>query len=172
MKRRKGKKFGRKRGHSPLCEVRESSIHQRGLFATQYIPAETQIIEYVGERITKEESDIRGEKQFEHGQNTGDASVYLFTLNDDWDIDGNFPWNDARLINHSCDPNCEAYVNEDETQIWIWSLKDIQEGEELLFNYGFDMESYQDHPCRCGSERCVGYILAEEYWPQLEKGSQ
>ncbi len=152
-----------------MCEVRQSSIHNQGVFATEFIPNETRIIEYVGEKITKEESDQRGERQLEEAQATGGASVYLFNLDDDWDIDGNFPWNDARLINHSCDPNCEAYVDEEANQIWIWSIRDIQAGEELVFNYGFDLESFEDHPCHCGSARCVGFILAEEYWPELQK---
>jgi len=168
MKER-GIKFGRRRGRSELCEIRSSSIHCQGVFATQFIPAETRIIEYVGEKISKEESDRRGEVQMEHGKATGEASVYLFELNEKWDIDGNFPWNTARLINHSCAPNCEAYIDEDKNQIWIWSLKEIDKGEELLFNYGFDLESYEEHPCLCGSDRCVGYIAGEEYWPELKQ---
>ena len=61
------------------------------------------------------------------------------------DLDGNLPWNNARLINHSCEPNCEA-ITEDH-QIFIYALRDIKAGEELFFNYGFDLESYEDHPC-------------------------
>lgn len=157
--------FGRNRGKSKYCEVRESSIHGRGVFATRFIPASTRIIEYLGERITKEESELRGTAQMELAQATGEAGVYIFTLDDQWDLDGNFPQNIARLINHSCSPNCEAYI--ERKRIWIWSLHDIEPDEELVFNYGFDLENYQDHPCRCGSPDCVGFIVAEEYRERL-----
>lgn len=155
--------------HEAPCEVRQSSIHQRGVFATRFIRSGSQIIEYVGEKITKAESEKRGWKQLEHAKATGDAGVYIFILNDEWDIDGNVEWNIARLINHSCEPNAEACLDEEESRIWIWALRDIEEDEEILFNYGFDLESYQDHPCRCGSSRCVGYIAGEDYWPELRK---
>jgi SET domain-containing protein len=155
------------RGRSKLCVVRESPIHGRGVYATRQIRESTRIIEYVGEKISKEESDRRGTLQLERAQATGEAGVYIFTLDDQWDMDGDFEENIARLINHSCDPNCEAYL--EHGRIWIWSIRNIEEGEELLFNYGFDLENYQDHPCRCGSSRCPGYIAGEEYWPELQR---
>ncbi len=152
---------------SKWCEVRESGIHGRGLFARKKIPAETYIIEYVGEKIDKDTANERGWAQMDHAKETGDAAVYIFTLDDKWDIDGNVPENAARLINHSCDPNCEAFIDED--SIWIAALRDIKKNEELFFNYGFDLENYKEHPCGCGSRKCVGYIAGEEYWPELLK---
>lgn len=155
------------RGQSQLCEVRNSDIHGRGVYATADIANETQIIEYIGEYVNKEESEKRAWDQAAVAEETGDAAVYIFTLDKKWDIDGNVPWNDARLINHSCEPNCEAWIEED--QIFIYSLRDIKEGEELTFDYGFDIECYQDHPCLCGRASCVGYIVSREQWPQLEE---
>lgn len=153
-------------GDSPLIEVRGSVVHGRGLFATRDIPKDTYIIEYVGERIGKEESQRRGLDLYAESEKTGGAAVYIFTLNDEFDLDGGSPDNKARLINHSCDPNCEAQQCEQD-RLWIVSLRDIAKDEELTFNYGFDLETYLDHPCRCGAERCVGFILAEEYWTSI-----
>ncbi len=153
--------------HSKWCEVRRSGIHGRGLFAKRFIPEGTPIIKYIGEIIDKEESNRRGWARIAHAKITGDAAVYIFTLDDEHDIDGDFPENSARLINHSCTPNCEAYV--DEGTIWISALRDIEKEEELYYNYGFDLETWQDHPCYCGSENCVGYIAGEEYWPDLKR---
>jgi len=85
---------------------------------------------------------------------------YIFTLDDEHDLDGNVPWNPARLLNHSCAPNCEAEL--DEGRIWIIALRDIRAGEELTFNYGYDLENYREHPCRCGRQRNV---LASS-WPK------
>ncbi len=153
---------------SRWAEVRPSGLHGRGLFATRDIPEETEIFEYVGEYLDKEESNALGMRHLEEAKSTGGGAVYLFIVNDEWDIDGNFEYNTARLINHSCDPNCEAQIDDDE-RIWIVSLREIWKDEELTFNYGFDLDDYEEHPCRCGSPRCVGYIAAEEYWPKLKR---
>jgi len=153
-------------GDSPLIEVRDSTLHGKGLFATRDIPFDTYIIEYIGERIGKDESQQRGLDLYAESQKTGGAAVYIFTINDDFDLDGDRPDNKARLINHCCAPNCEAQQCE-EDRLWIVSLRPIAEGEELFFNYGFDLETYEDHPCGCGADECVGYIVGQEYWPDL-----
>ena len=90
--------------------------------------------------------------------------MYIFELDDKYDIDGNFEYNDARFINHACRTNCEA-VNEDGT-IKFYATRDIKKGEELLYNYGYALEHFLDHPCRCGFPECVGYIVAE--WDRLK----
>ena len=54
-------------------------------------------------------------------------------------------------------------------RIFVYALRDIEEGEELTFDYGFDIECYEDHPCLCGAENCVGYIVIREQWPELKK---
>ncbi|MDP0491938.1 MAG: SET domain-containing protein-lysine N-methyltransferase [Verrucomicrobiota bacterium JB023] len=157
----------KKRGQSKWVEVRDSEIHGRGVYAAMDIPEETRIVEYVGEKIDKEESERRAWAQIDRAKETGDAAVYIFTLNEEWDLDGSVEWNIARLINHSCDPNCEAYTEED--RIFIYAKRDLKKGEELSFDYGFDLECYEDHPCRCGSDNCVGYIVSQEQWDELEK---
>lgn len=154
-----------KRGQSAFCEVRGSEIHGRGVYATTFIPKEARIIEYVGEMIDKEESDRRGRSQHAKSLKTGDAAVYIFTLTRNYDLDGNVPWNTARLINHSCAPNCEAWI--EGRRIFIHALRDIHPGEELTFDYGFDVECFEDHPCRCGKPECIGFIVSREQWPEL-----
>ena len=153
---------------SKWAEVRGSGVHGRGMFATRDIPEETEIIEYLGERIDKEESERRGNALFEEAEKSGGARVYMFTLDDTWDLDGHVEYNTARLVNHSCDPNCEAQIDDD-LRIWLVANREIKEGEELSFNYGFDTEDYKNHPCHCGSDNCVGYIVGEDYWPELKK---
>ncbi len=167
MAKRTLKKRRQKPVTSPYCKPSTSRIHQQGLFASKRIPADTEIIPYVGEKVSKKEGDRRAIDLADAREGTGDASVYMFILDDNYDIDGNVPHNTARLINHSCDPNCEAQIIDDE--IWIVALRDIAKGAELTFDYGFDLEHFEDHPCRCGSDLCVGYIVAREYWPDLEE---
>ncbi len=132
-------------------DLRDSVIDRTGGFARTDIPVGTRLIEYVGEKISKAESLRRCEANNE----------YIFTLDDAHDLDGNVPWNPARLLNHSCAPNCEAEL--DDGRIWIVALREIKAGEELTFNYGYDLENYREHPCRCGASECVGYIVAEEF---------
>jgi SET domain-containing protein len=152
---------------SNWCEVRRSGIHGRGLFAKRRIPEGTPIIEYVGELIDKKMSDRRGRSQHARSLKTGDAAVYIFTLSKNYDVDGNVPWNTARLINHSCSPNCEAWI--EGRRIFIHSLRDIAAGEELTFDYGFDVDCYEDHPCLCGKPECVGHIVSRSQWPELKE---
>ena len=155
----------KERAKSEYCEARSSEIHGTGVYAIKDIPVGKKIIEYLGERIDKEESERRANAQMEHAEKTGDAAVYIFTLNKKWDLDGNMPWNTARLLNHSCAPNCEAWI--EDKQIFLYSLREIAKGEELTFDYGFDIENYEDHPCLCGSDDCVGYIVGRDHWEEL-----
>lgn len=150
----------RPRTRSPWAELRNSTIHGRGLYASKAIPAGTKIIEYLGERITKAESERREELRLEKAQRgDGDGCVYIFELNKRHDLDGSMAWNTARLINHSCEGNCES--SKVRGRIWIKAMRDITEGEELTFDYGFGVESWRSHPCRCGTAKCVGYIVAK-----------
>ena len=133
-------------------ELRDSGIDGRGMFARTGICAGDRIIEYTGDRISKEES-IR---------HCSEGNNYIFYINNEFDLDGSVGSNLARFINHSCAPNAEAQLEDD--RIWIIALRNIAPGEEITFNYGYDLDDYRAHPCRCGALNCVGYILAEEYW--------
>lgn len=148
-------------------EVRRSAIHGRGVFAVRPIKKGERIIEYLGEKISKEESNRRGLEQEEKAKSTGEGAVYIFELDDEYDIDGNFEYNDARFINHACVTNCEA--ENIDGHIWIVATSDIAEGEEILYNYGYALEHFMDHPCRCGKPGCVGYIVAVEDRLKLKK---
>jgi len=158
-----------KKTTSPYITVRSSSIHNKGIFAKTDIPEGTQILEYVGEKITKKQSDDRYDSQLEkHKKNSAaDGAVYIFELNKRYDIDGNVSWNTAKYINHSCSPNCDPEIIRG--QIWIVALRDIKKGEELSYNYGYDLEDWTEHPCRCSAKNCVGYIASEDLWPKLKK---
>lgn len=148
-----------------MWKVRNSKIHGTGIFATKDIKKNTRIIEYVGEKITRSEGDKRSEKRIKkylHSKTTG--SVYIFELNKKYDIDGSPLYNKARYINHSCEPNCEVDINDD--HIWISSIKNIKKGTELSYDYGyeFDKDDYKDHICKCGSNKCIGFIISSDQW--------
>ena len=140
-----------------LIVFRRSTIHGTGGYARRNITTRTPVIEYLGEKITKAEANVRCEANNE----------YIFTLDDEFDLDGNVPWNPARFINHSCAPNCEAEV--EAGKITIIALRDIAAGEELSFNYGYDLEDYRDHRCQCGAAECLGFIVAEEFFDHVRR---
>ncbi|KFE71918.1 SET domain-containing protein [Hyalangium minutum] len=146
-------------------ELRESPIQGRGAFATRRIRKGARIIEYTGERITQDEADKRYDDEA-----MGRHHTFLFTLDDDTVIDAAVDGNEARFINHSCDPNCQALIEGD--KIFIYALKDISPGTELVYDYayeraeGMDEESEALYVCRCGAKDCRGTILAPPKPPQ------
>jgi SET domain-containing protein len=153
---------GNRNEEQPVTEtewvsIRSSSIHGTGGFARRDIPAGTRFMEYVGEKIDKPESLRRCEADNE----------FIFTLDHQTDLDGNVSWNPARFLNHSCAPNCEAELIDG--RIWIAAMRLIRAGEELTFNYGFDLEDYKNYPCRCGAANCVGFIVAEEFFEHVRR---
>ena len=136
-----------------LYKQKSSNIDNRGLFASKNIKKGTKIIYYTGKIITKKQPE--NNPKFDN-----DKAIYLFNLNNRYDLDGDFVYNTARLINHSCDPNCE--VEGKGLKLWISSIKDINKNEELTYDYGFSFdENYKDFPCKCGSKNCCGYIVRE-----------
>ena len=137
---------------------KNSRIHSSGLFAKTDIKSGTRIIEYRGLKITKAQSDKIADVHIDANKKEGKVgSVYIFTLNQRYDINGKVSWNLAKYINHSCDPNCETDIVRG--KIWINAIRDIKKGEELSYDYGYDMHYLEEHPCRCRSKNCVGYIV-------------
>lgn len=141
----------------PEVRLGRSGVHGFGLFADDFIPKDSRVIEYVGERITKAEAERREAKRLERLAAGEDGCVYVFELNKRYDIDGHMRGNPARRINHSCGPNCET--QNIRGKIWVIALRDIAPGEELNFDYGFGFSEWQEHPCRCGAKECVGFIV-------------
>ena len=147
---------------------KKSPIHGWGLYAKTFIPKATGIIEYVGERITKAEADRRGPMLVEYAKkHKQSGAVYIFVLNKRHDIDGHVEYNTAKYINHSCVPNCEVEIIRG--HIWVIALRDIKKDEELFYNYGYDLDTYDEHPCYCKSACCPKYITAQEHWPKLKR---
>ena len=153
-----------------MWTLNKSKIHGTGVISSENIKKNTKIIQYIGDKISKKEGDIRSAlriKKYLNKKNEG--SVYIFELNKKYDIDGSPIYNKARYINHSCNPNCEVDIIKSE--IWISSIKKINKGEELNYDYGypFDEDDYNDHVCKCGSIKCVGYIISRDDWPKYNK---
>ncbi|HOW67014.1 MAG TPA: SET domain-containing protein-lysine N-methyltransferase [Candidatus Paceibacterota bacterium] len=134
-----------------MMAIRASRIHGRGGFAERDIPAGTRIVAYTGELIDKSESIERCRR----------GNVCIFYFDAERDLDGDVEENEARFLNHSCDPNCEARLIEG--HIWIVAMRDIRAGDELTFDYGYDLEDYRNYPCHCGAPDCRGFIVSKEF---------
>lgn len=142
----------------PLFRVRRSPIHGTGVFATRRIAKGKRVLEYIGERVSHAEADRR----YAH-KAPDDNHTFLFTVNSRTVIDGGNLGNDARWINHSCDPNCESLI--DDNRVFIEAVRTIQPGEELSYDYMIERDA-SDPPdidtifaCRCGSPQCRGTML-------------
>jgi SET domain-containing protein len=141
-----------------LLEVKPSKIQGLGAFATARIPKGTRIIEYTGERITPAEADRRyNDDASEH------PHVLLFSVDSRTVIDAAIGGNESRFINHCCEPNCAAVTVK--KRIFIEALRDIDTGEELVYDYNLTRESDDDealerrYACRCGAPTCRGTML-------------
>jgi uncharacterized protein len=153
---------------NPYFELRRSSIQGRGAFASKRIRKGTRIIEYTGEIITDDEADRRydDEKMDRH-------HTFLFAVDVNHVIDGARKGNSSRFINHSCDPNCEAVI--EENRVYIDALRTIQPGEELLYDYQYERDGVPDaswerlYACHCGAPNCRGTILKPEKKKRVRK---
>jgi hypothetical protein len=141
-------------------EVRKSGVHGYGGFARKDLKKGTRVTEYLGDRISHKEADKRYE---DHDEN--DNHTFLFIVDKRTVIDAGVGGNNARFINHQCDPNCESTI--EKGRVWIETVRAVKKGEELGYDYQIGRE--KDDPetvdeiyaCRCGSSKCRGTML----WP-------
>lgn len=142
----------------PMIEVRHSPVHGHGVFALRKIRKGTLIIEYLGDRVSHREAECRYEDKA-----ADDNHTFLFTIDAKTVIDAGVGGNDARYINHGCNPNCEsASIGR---RIFIEAIRTIQPGEELAYDYQIERDA-DDEPdvdrifaCRCGAAACRGSML-------------
>ncbi len=151
----------KKAGRHPTTlffEVRHSRVHGHGVFALRRIRKGTNIIEYLGERVSPELADARYA-----GKDPGDGHTFLFTVDNKTVIDAGVDGNEARFVNHGCDPNCQTV--QIDAQIFIEALRTIRPGEELAYDYRIQRDA-DDPPdidvtfrCLCGAKNCRGSML-------------
>uniref|UniRef100_A0AAY4AM42 Histone-lysine N-methyltransferase, H3 lysine-36 specific n=1 Tax=Denticeps clupeoides TaxID=299321 RepID=A0AAY4AM42_9TELE len=114
------------------------------------------VSEYVGEVIDEEECRAR----IKHAQDNDICNFYMLTLDKDRIIDAGPKGNEARFMNHSCQPNCETQkwtVNGD-TRVGLFALTDIPAGTELTFNYNLECLGNGKTVCKCGAPNCSGFL--------------
>ena len=151
---------GAARRNAVGIEVRDSPLHGFGVFATKRIKKGARVVEYLGERVSHAEADRRYDDKDE-----SDNHTFLFIVDGRTVIDAGVDGNEARFINHGCDPNCESVIQE--RRVFIEAIRDIAPGEELTYDYQIQREAH-DPPnidvifaCRCGAASCRGSML----WP-------
>jgi SET domain-containing protein len=146
-------------------ELRSSPIHGQGVFALRRIHQGTRLIEYVGERVSPEEADLRYDDDAMQRPHT-----LLFTVDARTIIDAAVGGNEARFINHSCQPNCEAV--DDDGRIFVEALRNIRPGEELTYDYHLERDGHwrkawaERYACRCGAPNCRGTLLVKPKRPK------
>ncbi|HEX3602563.1 MAG TPA: SET domain-containing protein-lysine N-methyltransferase [Steroidobacteraceae bacterium] len=143
---------------TPLFEVRHSRVHGYGVFALRRIRKGTTIIEYLGDRVTHGQANARYADK-----DPVDGHTFLFTVDAKTVIDAGVNGNEARFVNHGCNPNCQTV--DIGKRIFIEALRTIPPGEELAYDYRIQRDA--DDPadvddvfaCRCGAGLCRGSML-------------
>lgn len=167
--------------------IRYSSIHRFGLFATVPIPAGAMVIEYIGERVDHDRSELRDVMYTLKG-----TDMYIYQLHKGTTdvLDATNRSGPAKYVNHCCEPNVWAeeiveYVerdsgemeklNRDRTKmekvnrgrdemeqvnrIWFRSFRAIEKGEEIMVDYGMKREvGERREPCNCKRPTCHGAL--------------
>ena len=157
--------------NSPLVEARDSPIHGKGVYARVPIKKGARVIEYLGERISHSEADSRYELK-----DDDDGHTFLFIASSRTVIDAGVDGNDARFINHHCNPNCGTVI--ENSRVFIDALRDIKPGEELGYDYQLTWESTDDpvelalYECRCGAKKCRGTMLDREPLDKKKKAKK
>ena len=124
------------------------------------------VSEYLGEYITKEEACHRS-------ANGSTKNTYIISVNEYYInsksqcfIDARRYGNNARFINHSCDPNLLGLivrVGVNYPRLALFACRDIEAGEELTFSYGSCHSDLSSRPCFCGSTKCLGFLPHDKY---------
>lgn len=113
-----------------------------GIFATRPIKKNLRIAEYKGQLLNlkdAERAEARGNR-------------YLYEVTKNWTIDGKTRGNIARYFNHSCNPNAESYnIGK---RVFIRTIKNIEPGDEIVYDYGTDYLKNVIGLSNCQCSRC------------------
>ncbi|MGA2089951.1 MAG: SET domain-containing protein-lysine N-methyltransferase [Endomicrobiales bacterium] len=137
------------------CYMAPSTIQGKGLFAREQIPVGSTIVEYDGPRLSR----CEGERLASEG------NAYVFVIDRRESIDGSVAWNLGRFANHCCEPNAKTVKIDG--RIWLRSIKLIERGQEITYDYGYAFKGHENNPCSCRVPTCRGYIVPEKFRNRL-----
>ena len=122
--------------------VTKSPLHGLGCFATVRFLKGDRIAEYAGEKINRKDAMRRMKRP--NGKRISEVEA-------EWYIDGSVDGNETQYINHSCDPNADAFVIGG--SLFIFALREIAPGEEITVDYLNSFEQDQS-VCQCRTASC------------------
>lgn len=135
---------------SPKAEARESSIEGLGVFAVDHVKAGEPVGVLGGVIVPKSEINDYRNIMTQVGIQIDEEFFIVPTTREELKAKG--------VFNHSCDPNI-GFSN----SITFVAIRDIEPGEEFVFDYAFCETAYDGFECRCGSSRCRGTITSDDW---------
>ncbi|KAM4697033.1 histone-lysine N-methyltransferase SUV39H1 [Rhinophrynus dorsalis] len=168
-----------------LCIFRTANGRGWGVRTLEKIRKNSFVMEYVGEIITSDEAERRGQIYDRQG------ATYLFDLDyieDVYTVDAAHYGNISHFVNHSCKPNLQVYnvfidnLDDRLPRIAFFATRTIRTGEELTFDYNmhvdpvdvestkmdsnFSLAGLTGSPrkrvrveCKCGVNSCRKYLF-------------
>jgi len=148
---------------NPCCEIRNSSINQRGVYAGAPIAKGERLAIFGGDILTIDDT-LKLPEKFRYYPLQIEERFMLYMK------DPLFP-EDTDFFNHSCSPNAGL-----RGQIFLAAMRDIAAGEEITFDYCMSLSEFTgsdftiEFDCRCGSPECRGRVTQKDWRiPELQE---
>ncbi|KAK7250847.1 hypothetical protein RIF29_33573 [Crotalaria pallida] len=159
------------RGRFPYDENGRIILEGWAVRAGEAIMRGTFVCEYIGEVLDEQEAHSRRKRygkqncsyMYDIDAQVNDMSR-LIEGQAKYVIDATRYGNVSRFINNSCSPNLVSHqvlvesMDCELAHIGFYASRDIALGEELTYNYRYELVPGEGSPCLCGSVNCRGYL--------------
>ncbi len=150
--------------HSSLA-IQDTGTYGRGIFATAAIAKDTVLIVMGGHILNTEQENSLGELATSNNMDISEEWSFCPTQESDLEL---MP---QHLVNHSCEPNT-GFTD----QCFMVAVRDIQAGEQIVYDYAFVMWSADESTlhfemeCKCETPSCRKLVRETDWMlPELQQ---
>ena len=141
---------------NPCCEVRNSSIDQRGVYARAAIAKGERLAIFGGDILAIDDT-FKLPELFRYYPLQIEERFMLYMRNPETPEDTDY-------FNHSCSPNAGL-----KGQIFLTAMRDIDVNEEITFDYCMSLSEFTgsdfviEFECSCNSPECRGKVTQKDW---------